>query len=254
MTVATRLIDKLKITNVNVFKAAGNVTMSNEGVVVVNKTSGAATTVTLTPSPEAGDFVFVKDGKGDAASNNITVQGAASATIDGASSYVITSNYGGAIFCWNGTEWNVITTPGGTAGTFTNLTVTGTEAVTGNATLSGAKLTVAANTVVLGGVGTLAAAGSVQANAAQIAAATTTVTGADGTKGVILPATPVVGQEVSVINTAGSTLKVYPDSSGTGGTINGGSANASVNLATLKSATYVCTNTTGANQWWSLSN
>lgn len=109
--------------------------------------------------------------------------------------------------------------------------------------------------VVFSSVGAVTAAGSAQGSAAALPNATNVVSGADGTKGVILPVPTAVGQEVTILNTnAVSALKVYADSGGTGGTINGGSANASVNLAASKGATYVCTSTTGASAWWSLSN
>ncbi len=106
--IAYALKDKLKIHNTNVFTGAGNITCVNEGVVIVKKASGAATTVTLPPNPERGDFVLVKDGKGDAATNNITVQGAASATIDGAASLLVATNYESNLFGYNGTEWGVV--------------------------------------------------------------------------------------------------------------------------------------------------
>jgi len=73
--------------------------------------------------------------------------------------------------------------------------------------------------IVSGPVTTVAAAGSTNADAAAIAAATyiCVVTAADGTKGVILPAM-VDGQTIKVKNNAGSILKVYPFS---GAAING---------------------------------
>ena len=70
---------------------------------------------------------------------------------------------------------------------------------------------------------TITAAGSVLANAAALTAVVHHVNGADDTKGVILPATGSIAFVYSNHATAG--LKVYPDS---GGTINGGSANAAV--------------------------
>jgi hypothetical protein len=55
------------------------------------------------------------DGNGDSATYNITVQGSSSQTINGASTYVMTSNKQAAIFQFNGTEWKVITEyPGAT--------------------------------------------------------------------------------------------------------------------------------------------
>lgn len=108
---AFRILDKLQITGSKVQTAAGDVAMGNAGVCVVNKTSGAATAVTLTARAKKGMFAFVKDGKGDAATNNITVSPDGTSnntTIDGGSSFVISVNYGAAMFFHNGTEWNMI--------------------------------------------------------------------------------------------------------------------------------------------------
>lgn len=85
------------------------------------------------------------------------------------------------------------------------------------------------------GAGDVAAAGSTQGDAAQLAYGVNNVTAADGTKGVLLPpASP--GKVVHVYNSVATNgLKIYP---ATGETINGGSANAAITsegktLATL---------------------
>lgn len=91
-----------------VFTAAGNFQLVNEPGVVVNKTSGAATTVSLPKGPNKGRKVTIKDGKGDSGTNNITINTPDSKTIDGASSYVLSVNYSGAVMQYNGTEWNVL--------------------------------------------------------------------------------------------------------------------------------------------------
>jgi hypothetical protein len=73
---------------------------------------------------------------------------------------------------------------------------------------------------------TLAAAGSVIANAGAISARLTVVTGADDTKGVVLPSTASPGDEYIIYQTAATAgLKVYPP---VNGDINDGSANAAV--------------------------
>lgn len=105
---ADKMKNRLAVSNATTKTTAGNVTMTNEGIVYVNKSSGAATTVTLNPNPEKNWFALVVDQKGDAATNNITVQGADAETINGASTFVITDNYGAALFCYNGTEWNLV--------------------------------------------------------------------------------------------------------------------------------------------------
>lgn len=89
----------------------------NEAIVVVRKASGAVTTIVL-PTVPAGVFrtVEIKDGKGDASTNNITISSGA-ATIDGSSSgYTIQNNYGAAKFFYNGVEWNFLSSFGGSAG------------------------------------------------------------------------------------------------------------------------------------------
>lgn len=73
-------------------------------IVVVNQSVAAAYTLNLPASPKTGDIVQVKDGKGDAMNNNITIAG----TIDGAASLVIAANYGAVHLVYNGTEWNAL--------------------------------------------------------------------------------------------------------------------------------------------------
>jgi hypothetical protein len=93
---------------VRVVTAAGAVTVTNEDyIVVVNKGTGAATTVNLPASPATGDVYIIKDGKGDALVNNITITPAAG-NIDGAGTSVVNINYQSATVVYNGTEWNVI--------------------------------------------------------------------------------------------------------------------------------------------------
>lgn len=92
-----------------VVTAAGAVTVTaTDFYVEINKTSGAATTVNLPASPVTGQTFIIKDGKGDAATNNITVTPAAG-NIDGTGTKVINSNYGSVTIVYNGTEWNIIT-------------------------------------------------------------------------------------------------------------------------------------------------
>lgn len=92
----------------SVFTGSGNVAMTaGQEAQFVNKTTGGATTVTLPPAPSNGDVAFVKDLKGDAGTNNITVQAAASATIDAGSSHVIKANYGSAIYLFGNGQWSL---------------------------------------------------------------------------------------------------------------------------------------------------
>ncbi len=91
-----------------VVTASGDVTVNinTDYAIIVNKSSGAATNVNL-PSGITHQAFVIKDGKGDASSNNITIVPAAG-NIDGASSYVMASNYESTTVIYNGTQWNVI--------------------------------------------------------------------------------------------------------------------------------------------------
>lgn len=96
-----------QIKRVRVITAAGAAAaLMNDYQLILNKTVGAATVLNLLATPDAGRVFAVKDGKGDAGANNITVTPAAG-TIDGAATYVISTNYGKAEFTYNGTEWSV---------------------------------------------------------------------------------------------------------------------------------------------------
>ena len=93
---------------IRVVTAAGAVTCAlTDDVVILNKTTGEATAVTLPASPATGSAIIIKDGKGDALTNNITVS-AAAGNIDGSTTQVINASYGARTFVYNGTEWNVI--------------------------------------------------------------------------------------------------------------------------------------------------
>ena len=75
-------------------------------IVIVNKSVGAATPVNL-PAGVTGTTYIIKDGKGDAAANNITITPAAG-TIDGAANFPINTNYKAVTLVYNGNEWSVI--------------------------------------------------------------------------------------------------------------------------------------------------
>lgn len=122
--------------------AAGNVTVVNEDVILVDKASGQATTVTL-PAPGATGarrLKIVVDDRGDAATNAITVNVAGSGTINGATSYVINQNFGFAMFLDVGDEWQVVS-GGGRSSQFQSGTAAFTSLNTaGNLTYSAAQL------------------------------------------------------------------------------------------------------------------
>jgi len=118
-----------------------------------------------------------------------------------------------------------------TDGTGTGLAVSSLKTDTINETTSGNGITVDGVKLQDGMVSmlttTLAATGSTQANAAQIASQVVFVTGADADKGVKLPAISA-NKVIFLVNTANAVLKIYP---ATGEKIQGGTANANISLA-----------------------
>ena len=78
-----------------------------DGVVVINKSANETTQVNLPANPPTGKRLVVKDGKGDAATRNVTIVPAAG-PIDGAANRVINANYGAVDLVYNGVQWNVI--------------------------------------------------------------------------------------------------------------------------------------------------
>lgn len=103
----------------------------------------------------------------------------------------------------------------------------------------------------MGGQGaSVAATGSTITDAARVTSSISIVTGADGTKGVYLSGQ--VGDEVYLFNNAGSTLKVYGDTSGVAITVNGtglGTAGTAFSHLTYKTVVYKKQSST---QWFAL--
>lgn len=96
------------IKKTRVVTAAGAVTAAtSDYIICVNKTTGAATTVNLFASPVTGTTLVIKDCKGDAATNNITIT-PASGNINGATTYVMNVNRQAATIFYDGTGWQVI--------------------------------------------------------------------------------------------------------------------------------------------------
>jgi len=85
-------------TNSGTFGATANMTF------LVN-VSGGASTVNL-PAPVDGAYVILKDSHGNAAVNSITVSTVANGgNVDGATTFVMSSNYESATFISDGTDW-----------------------------------------------------------------------------------------------------------------------------------------------------
>lgn len=91
----------------------------------------------------------------------------------------------------------------------------------------------------------LGATGNSLMTASQIVTHITFVTAADGVKGVKLPATPTVGNEYILYNTAGFTLYLYPGSAGD--QINALGIGNPLSIAAYNSAIVHALNTA---QWW----
>lgn len=80
-------------------------TLLTDGAIFVNS-SGGAHTINLIATPETGTTFRIKDASGNAGINNITVT-PASGNIDGAASFVMTSNYESIDIIYSGTQWNI---------------------------------------------------------------------------------------------------------------------------------------------------
>ena len=89
------------------FVTADYTTIFKDYTIAVNKATGSATTITLLPLPYTGQIQIIKDKKGDAATNNITVNGNGK-TIDGASIYAISTNRGSVTLMFDGAAWNIL--------------------------------------------------------------------------------------------------------------------------------------------------
>jgi hypothetical protein len=85
------------------------ISMLNSVVVV---TRNSPTVLNLPSDPSSGKMIKIKDGNGNAAVHNITIQGNGK-LIDGESSLVINVNYSGVSLVYNGSQWNVIGRPKG---------------------------------------------------------------------------------------------------------------------------------------------
>jgi hypothetical protein len=107
-----------------------------DDVVVVNKTVGSATTVTLPAAPTTGEMLVVKDGKGDAGTNPITVGGNGK-TLDGAASYTIDVNSGSVTLVYNGTEWDILSTVSVSSASLSRFTLMGDLAAAVGTTTGG---------------------------------------------------------------------------------------------------------------------
>lgn len=90
------------------WRAAGDYRFTNTPSVVIKKDTGAPTQVTLPKHPAEWQMAFVKDGKGDAATNNITIVGADDELIDGTASLVLVKNFWSVLLVFDGAAWGAL--------------------------------------------------------------------------------------------------------------------------------------------------
>jgi hypothetical protein len=77
-------------------------------IILVCPTISGPTLIELPATPVVGQLIIVKDKKGDANVNNITIDPPGATTIDGFNQFLITQRYQSFTFVWNGTEWNAV--------------------------------------------------------------------------------------------------------------------------------------------------
>lgn len=75
---------------------------------VTDTTSARTITLPTAASVGTSQFYIIKDESGGAATNNITVNVTGGGNIDGATTFVINVNYGGATFYSNSTQWFIL--------------------------------------------------------------------------------------------------------------------------------------------------
>ena len=210
----------------------GNYTIVNESLVIVDNSVGAATQITLPPSVTANGRreIRILDGKGDAATNNITVVPNGTDTINGGASLVLAVNDIYAVFVdlGNGVWLSPVISVSGAAA-FSTLSLTGL-------------LTESA-------ADALTAVGTNQGTALALTAQINRVTTGASTTGVLLPLA-AAGQPILVINDVANSIHVY--GSGTD-TINDVATATGVVQPGNSIVLYCCTTTAPAGKYYAVS-
>jgi len=80
--------------------------LSTDYYIVVDKTVGSATAINLPGAPGTGATYIIKDGKGDAGTNNITINGNGK-NIDGAATFILAFNFQSVELIYSGTSWGI---------------------------------------------------------------------------------------------------------------------------------------------------
>lgn len=86
--------------------STGNYTLTSADYAVI-VSALFSNSVTLPTSPMNGQTFVIKDGSGNAQSNNITINGNGK-TIDGNSTILLRNNYASFTLSYNGTQWSVL--------------------------------------------------------------------------------------------------------------------------------------------------
>ena len=86
--------------------ATVTVSATTDYFLCINKTSGSATAVNLPATPVNGLTYLVKDCKGDAATNNITIN-PNSGLIDGNANFIMSNGYESVSVTYNGASWSI---------------------------------------------------------------------------------------------------------------------------------------------------
>jgi hypothetical protein len=249
-------------------KAAAYTAVAGDKLAV--NTTDAAVTITLPASPSAGDTVEMIDAANTFDTNNLTV-GRNGANINSAGSNLTVSTEGARVLLVyiNSTiGWKAmyLAAAADSLAVTNNATIGGTLGVTGNVAVNTDKFTVTAasgNTAVGGtlavtGITTFSerqrlatiaspvaatGAGGGVAGAAQLGNGNELYVSSDGaTKGVKLP-TGVAGDVVTIHNTSSTACNLFAAS---GGTINGGSADAGCTIPASKGVRAHCS---AADTW-----
>lgn len=100
------------LSNSNIITAPTAVTtatytmLASDQFLVCNRAGTIGITLVSAVGLGLGRRIIVKDNSGAASTNNITIT-SSGANIDGAATYVISTNYGSITLIYNGTQWNV---------------------------------------------------------------------------------------------------------------------------------------------------
>lgn len=101
-------VDQANLLLGNVTAESSHAVTANEQIVMVRQAVAGPTAIVLPATAVTGRVVRVKDAKGDAATNNITVSVTGGALIEGQANFVINTNYGKQSFVFGGAAWFLI--------------------------------------------------------------------------------------------------------------------------------------------------